>query len=133
MTSPDAEPMRLEAPDPGFQLSPEDRAMLAPGFDVNALERLLKQIRPDLRREILSYFQVGKSGGHLIEIHDPDLQAVLEEVWAPFWDNVPDEALEADWYRMPGREIAKARRAEARARARPAVAQSDVVLRVPRP
>lgn len=99
MTSPDAEPLRLEAPDPAFQLSAETRAALATGFDADALERLLQQIRPDMRGEILSYFQVGKSRGHLVEIHDPQLQAILEEVWAPFWDNVPDQGLDADWYR----------------------------------
>lgn len=117
MTSPDAEPLRLEAPDPAFRLTAEDRAALAPGFDADALERLLRQIRPDMRGEILSCFQIGTSRGHLVGIHDPQLQAVLEEVWAPFWDTAPDQALDEDWYRMPGREIATARRAAARARA----------------
>ena len=116
MTSPDAEPLRLEAPDPAFHLSADDRATLAPEFDADALERLLRQVRPDMRTEILSHFQVGQARGHLVEIHDPRLQAVLEEVWAPFWENTPDKALEENWYRMPGREIAKARRAAARER-----------------
>lgn len=116
VTSPDAEPLRLAAPDPAFELTAEDRAALAPGFDADALERLLRHTRNDMRGEILSYFQVGNARGHLVEIHDPDLQAILEEVWVPFWDNAPDEALDGDWYRMPGREIARARRAAERAR-----------------
>jgi hypothetical protein len=116
VTSPDAEPLRLEAPDASFQLSAEDRAALMPDFDADALERLLREIRPDMRGEILAYFQ-GKSRGHLVEIHDPHLQVILEEVWAPFWDDAPDEALNENWYRMPGLEVAKARRAAARARA----------------
>lgn len=116
VTSPDAQPLRLEAPDAAFQLAAEERATLAPGFDADALERLLRNIRPDMRDEMLSYFQVGRAHGHLIEIHDPHLQSILEEVWAPFWENAPDQALDEDWYRMPGREIAKARRAAERAR-----------------
>ncbi|HEX6371147.1 MAG TPA: hypothetical protein VF006_19670 [Longimicrobium sp.] len=116
MTSPDAEPLRLEAPDAAFRLTAEDRAELAPVFDADALERLLRELRPDMRGEILAYFQKGKSSGHLVEIHDPHLQTILEEVWAPYWENAPDEALDEDWYRMPGREIAKARRAAERAR-----------------
>lgn len=118
MTSPGAAPLRLEAPDPAFRLSAADRAAVAPTFDADALERLLRQVRPEMRGEILSHFQVGKGArGHLVEIFDPQLQAILEEVWAPFWDDAPDQALEENWYRMPGREIAKARRAAARARA----------------
>jgi hypothetical protein len=117
VTSPDAEPLRLNAPDPAFHLTPADRASLAPVFDAEALQRLLREIRPDMRTEILSYFKTGASRGHLIEIHDPHLQTILEEVWAPFWDSAPDQALEEDWYKMPGREIARARRAE-RARRR---------------
>jgi hypothetical protein len=117
VTSPDAEPLRLETPDAAFRLTAEDRAAVAPVFDADALERLLRELRPDMRGEILAYFQIGKSNGHLVEIHDPHLQGILEEVWAPYWDNAPDQALEENWDRMPGREIAKARRAAARARA----------------
>jgi hypothetical protein len=116
VTSPDAQPLRLEAPDAAFHLSAEDRAALVPVFDADALERLLQELRPDMRSEVLAYFQKGKSSGHLVAIHDPHLQVILEEVWAPYWDNAPDEAIDEDWYRVPGREIAKARRAAARAR-----------------
>jgi hypothetical protein len=118
VTAPDAEPLRLETPDQTFQLTAADRAAVSPHFDADALERLLQQVRPDQRGEILPYFQIGKGArGHLVEIADPQLQSVLEEVWAPFWEEASDQALEEDWYQMPGREIAKARRAAARARA----------------
>jgi hypothetical protein len=40
---------------------------------------------------------------------------VLEEVWAPMWDNFPDEALETKQDILPGREIARQRRSAARA------------------
>jgi hypothetical protein len=113
VTSPDAEPLRLEHPDTAYRLSADDRAKLAPGFDAEALERLLRQIRPSMRSEILAHFQIppaGQGQGQLVEIHDVRLQAILEEVWAPMWDDAPDEALEEGWYRMPGLEIARQRR-----------------------
>lgn len=113
MTSPDAEPLRLEQPDAAYRLSAGDREKLAPGFDADALERLLREIRPSLRDEILAHFQLpaaGQGRGHLVEIHDVRLQAILEEVWAPMWDDAPDEAVEEGWYQMPGREIARQRR-----------------------
>lgn len=113
MTSPDAEPLRLEQPDATYRLSASDRERLAPGFDAEALERLLRQIRPSMRGEILAHFQIptaGQAQGHLVEIHDAQLQAILEEVWAPMWDDAPDEAVEEGWYRMPGLEIARQKR-----------------------
>jgi hypothetical protein len=117
VTVPDATPLRLEAPDKTFQFTAADRAAVAPLFDADALEKLLQQVRPDQRGEILPYFQMGKGArGHLVEIADPQLQAILEEVWAPFWDDASDQALEENWYQMPGREVAKARRAAARTR-----------------
>ena len=36
----------LPSPDPSFRLKPEQRALVRPGFDVNALERLLASIIP---------------------------------------------------------------------------------------
>ncbi|HST59627.1 MAG TPA: hypothetical protein VLK84_13075 [Longimicrobium sp.] len=113
MISPDAEPLRLAKADSTYQLSVDDRAQLARGFDADALERLLREVRPDMRGEILAHFQVSASGarrGHLMEIHDPHLQAILEEVWAPMWDDASAEAIEQGWFEMPGREIARARR-----------------------
>lgn len=83
------------------------------GFDADALERLLREVRPGMRSEILAYFQVSAAGerrGHLMEIHDPHLQAILEEVWAPMWDDASAQAIEEGWYGMPGRDIARANR-----------------------
>ena len=124
MSGPEIEPIRLAVPDSAFRLSAEVRATVYRGFDVDALERLLARTRPDLREEFLFPFQTtdpgpGRRRGHLYEIFDPELQAILEEVWAPMWDDVSasDEDLEQDTYGYPGREIAIERR-EARRRAR---------------
>jgi hypothetical protein len=113
--------MRLSAPDQGFRLSEADRGEMLAGFDVEALERLLGMTRPDLRQEILKHFQKRKNGerlGILVQLSDPDLQKVLEEVWAPKWDqvNATDAEIEANAFGFPGREIARQRRA-ARVRA----------------
>lgn len=115
MSSPEMRPLRLAAPEHGFRLDPHERAKVVAGFDVDALERLLGMVRPDMRKEILRHFQPGEPGerrrGALTEFFDPQLQAVLEEVWAPMWDDAPIEALEEGWYYYPGREIARQRRA----------------------
>jgi hypothetical protein len=106
---------RLDAPDPDFRLSAEQRASVAPGFDVDALERLLAVLHPDLRMPTLSDFQPQPPdvvGGGLMKFEDPVLQALLDEVWAPRWKDVPVEWLtDPEFSRFPGQRIARARRA----------------------
>ncbi|HEU0053222.1 MAG TPA: hypothetical protein VFQ39_08585 [Longimicrobium sp.] len=119
--SPDPRPLRLAAPERGFRLTTAERASIAEGFDVDALERLLARVRPDMRPTILAYFretEEGESRGQLLQIFDPELQPILEEVWAPMWDDVPDDALEKRLYDIPGWHIARQRREERRAKAR---------------
>lgn len=122
MSAPEPPPLlRLPAADPAYRLDDDDRARLIPGFDADALERLLAMVRPGRRREILAHFQKRENGdrlGHLVAIHDPELQKILEEVWATVWDAVQatDAEIEAAVYGYPGREIAMQRRA-ARAQA----------------
>lgn len=117
-------PLRLATPTQGYRIDPALRAKVFKGFDVDALERLLAHVTPERRGEILSYFLVpdnpptGRSRGQLIQIKDPLLQPMLEEVWAPVWDYVgaTDADIEANTYDYPGREIARARRAARAAR-----------------
>ena len=112
-------PLRLEVPTTDYRIDPVVRAKVFPGFDVDALDRLLSRVTPARRSEILSYFlvpdnpQENKGKGLLMVIKDPELQAVLEEVWAPMWDHVgaTDEEIAQNTYGYPGREIARARRA----------------------
>lgn len=107
-------PLRLAAPDVAYRLSSEDRAKVQEGFDADALERLVSMVRPDMRQELLAHFLVGEEGGprrgRIVQMNDPELQRVLEEVWAPMWDGVPDEVLDADGP-FPGQNVAKQRRA----------------------
>jgi hypothetical protein len=52
-------------------------------------------------------------GGGLMKFEDPILQALLDEVWAPRWEGVPDEWLDdPEFGRFPGQEITKQRRRE---------------------
>jgi hypothetical protein len=121
MSGPEIELLRLAVPDREYRLTPADRGKVRIGFDIDALERLIGMIRPDMREEILKNFQIGEPGerdrGWLVEFSDPGLQPVLEEVYAPMWDDVSDEDLLANVYGLPGREVAMQRR-EARRRAR---------------
>jgi hypothetical protein len=119
MTTPDMRPLRLEVPDHDFRISAEDRAKIVPDVDPDALERLLQMVRRDVRMEMLKTFQYpapGERFGYLFEMVEPELQAVLEEVWAPAWYDVSDELLEKGGLPHPGREIALRRRQERRAR-----------------
>jgi hypothetical protein len=112
-------PIRAAVPAINFHLTPTQRERVSPGFDVDALERLLAQVAPARRQEILSYFLKPEPntprGGMLTHIKDPELQALLEEVWAPVWDQVG--ASDAELYKnelgLPGRNIAIQRRARA--------------------
>ncbi|HEY0019887.1 MAG TPA: hypothetical protein VGC13_26540 [Longimicrobium sp.] len=119
MTTPDMRPLRLEVPDHDFRISAEDRAKIVPDVDPDALERLLGMVRRDVRAEMLKLFQYpapGERFAYLFEMAEPELQAVLEEVWAPAWYDVSDELLENGGLPHPGREIALRRRQERRKR-----------------
>lgn len=103
---------RLDHPDPDFRLSAEQRASVAPGFDVDALERLLAAVHPELRLPILSDFQTPPPGVFLgpMRFEDPALQDLLHEVWAPRWEGVPDERLDdPELSPYPGHRTAKDR------------------------
>lgn len=113
-------PLRLAIPDGTYRLSNEERGKLQEGFDAEALERLLGMVRPDMRPELLAHFQIGDEAGphrgRIIQLNDPQLQQVLEEVWAPMWDDFPEEMLEVKDDPLPGRGVAKQRREAARAK-----------------
>lgn len=115
MNSPDALPLRLSVADHGYHLTAADRAKIRPGFDAEALQTLLRVVHPELRSEILAHFQWIDDGvrrGLLVQFHDAELQPLLEEVWAPMWDEVKatDADLAENTYGFPGRQIAIQRR-----------------------
>ena len=110
-------PIRAASPAVDFHLTPTQRERVMTGFDLRALERLLAQVAPERREEILSYFLTPEPNtprrGMLTQIKDPGLQILLEEVWAPTWDHVgaSDAELEKNELGVPGRDIAIQRRA----------------------
>jgi hypothetical protein len=118
-------PIRAEVPAVDFRLTPAQRERLMPGFGVLALERLLAHVVPERRSEILSYFEKPEPNaprrGMLAQIKDPELQPLLEEVWAPVWDHaeVSDAELQKNEMHLPGRDLAIQRRAQARSAKRP--------------
>lgn len=117
-TPPPLGSLRLAVPDPGFRLTIEQRAHIRPGFDVNALERLLASVETEARPRILEAFlPADPAVGGIVLLNFGDdhvLNAMLDEVWAPIWEARPREAFEDDPdVRWPGRELAR-RRLEAR-------------------
>lgn len=114
MTAPHPNTVRLPAPEASFRLTPEDRASLRPGFDADALERLLAAIEPGARADLLHSFQMPAPGQRLrntIQMGDPELQPLLDEVWLPFWESQPARLRKhyPDDHRWPGLELARQR------------------------
>jgi hypothetical protein len=112
----------LDTPDESFRLDAAERANIEDTYDADALERLLQLVHPDHRLDILGYFQIkpfdGRKRVYFIEILDPNLQPLLDPIYAPVWQNATDEEIEANIYGLPGRETAKQQRREMRDRRR---------------
>lgn len=105
---------RLDPPDAGYRISADDREKIRAGFDADALERLLAMIVPDARPELLRAFQWpdrGVPAANIVKFQDPDLQAVLDEVWLPMWEREIPDAVDAETKAFPGLELARRRRA----------------------
>jgi hypothetical protein len=105
-------PLQKVERDPAFRLTDADRERMRRFFDLDALERLLSHVPPERRPEILESFQIPQSNEvrELWFIDDPELQEMLEEVWAPFWMRMPLETVEMDDSERPGKRLAIARR-----------------------
>jgi hypothetical protein len=110
----------LNTPDESFRLDAAARANIRDIYDPDALERLLQLVHPDHRMDILASFQMkpfdGEYRGLLVEILDPELDPLLDAVWAPLWKNATDEELEANIYGMRGRATVMKQRKEVRDR-----------------
>lgn len=117
---------RLVTPDTGYRLPPEERAKVYPYFDADALERLLAAVSPEVRQVMLEGFQIPKPGEvgpqewvvPTTHIGDPELQPLVEEVWATVWERRPD-LLDNDAFDYPGKEIARRRREARRQQQKP--------------
>jgi hypothetical protein len=119
-----------QAPRP-VHLSSEVRGRLEGRFDVTALEELLGTMAPEDQQELLD--GLGASGNPppggetrnvsvIMRSTDTARQALLDRMWAPYWDHLPAELLDRTDLPYPGRELAKARRA---ARAAPSERGND--------
>lgn len=105
------------------QLAPEVRKQLARQFDVDALEELLGAMPVEERTWVLESFGVvhdadsqaeTKQVSIMVRSSDPARQALLDRVWAPFWDTLPPEYLDHADLPYPGRELARLRRTSER-------------------
>lgn len=106
------QPRRSFSPDPSYRLSDVDRARVSDIFDVNALERLISMLPSGDRADVLEHFTSTEYEeehmGYIVHLNDPHLQAVLEEVWLPYWSTVPSAAL-YETSEIPGRQLALSR------------------------
>ena len=114
--------------EPAFSLSPSQRERVsARQFDPDALERLLQRHPPEARLGLLRSFAGGEGDAGkalppgentlpdvavLTSISDPELQGILEEVWAPRWEGLALEELQRKPADLPGvrRAILRAQR-----------------------
>jgi hypothetical protein len=115
MALPSPPTIRLEQPDSTFRLTPEERANVRTGFDVDALERLMAAVVPEGRPMLLEAFQRPSSWPirFVVQMGDPSLQPLLDEVWAPMWMELGPDAIDVETAPYPGRELARQRRDQA--------------------
>jgi hypothetical protein len=117
-TAPMPVSISLNSPDESFRLDAAERANIGPMYDPDALEHLLRRVQPEHRMEILAHFQIepfdGKRRGFLDEILDPELDPLLDAVYAPLWQNATDEQVEANLYGLRGRATVMKQRQEMR-------------------
>ncbi len=104
-------------------LRADQRSFIAKQFDPAAVEEIANLLPEDERRFFLAPFggvpgEVSSAWSvrdtyYLTRHDDPRVQALLEQMWAPFWEtSLHPEALDDPAYDFPGRELARARRAE---------------------
>lgn len=111
-------------------LSAGARAQLENTVDLEAMDRLLATMSPEERERFLESFadaEWAASGRRDVETRDvsvtvrfgdPERQRLLEQMWAPFWSQLPASALYDPSHPLPGRTLAAARQADSLARPR---------------
>lgn len=101
------------------RLSPDAQARLEGRFDVGAVEELLGTMTAQEQQDLLASLGAsdgvpadGETRDVSVTMHstDPARQALLDRMWAPFWDHIPSELLDREDLPFPGRKLAKERR-----------------------
>ena len=108
-----------------IRLSETQRSRIATQWDADAVEKIASLLNGEDRRTFLHPFG-GVPGDtvpavpsrqvsyyFMLTHPDPQIQELLDLMWAPYWETLPPEALtsESPAYKFPGRKIALERRA----------------------
>ena len=129
MSDEDNQAPRPSSPDQGYKLDRKIRVQLQSRFDVEALESLLQLMSVKERAQFIGTLvpPLGVSShpatpsrppnNHgtqqdiliLVRDSDPARQALLDKMWAPYWDSLPKGAVDDPSYPYPGRELARIR------------------------
>jgi hypothetical protein len=117
---------RVSGPNPlptmpsAIKLTAEQRNQIASHFDPEAVEKIANLLNGDERHSFLAGLGIagepstvrgGNRVSYMMTHPDPRIQKLLEEMWVPFWDQFPPDALNDSHYSgFPGRKLAQERR-----------------------
>jgi hypothetical protein len=107
-------------------LSQAARDQLAGKVDFDALDRLLSTLPPEDRGHLLGSFADAEAAAArrngetrdvtvIVRYGDPERQRLLDQVWAPFWSQLPPAVLADVSYPLPGRSLAAVRQMDSAA------------------
>lgn len=111
-----------QAADRPIRLPDAQRRRIAENFDPDAVEQIANLLPAEERRHFLRSFggvpgeapapatREQQDFAVLVRHSDPRIQALIEQMWAPWWDHEPAAALDDPNYNFPGKELAKKRR-----------------------
>jgi hypothetical protein len=99
-----------------FLLTAEQRSRLVPNINVDALQRFLEIAgkNAEERNVLLQLFSEHPGQNASFQLvgtvaANPQIKALLEEIWAPTWEAWGPDAVEHSDATLPGREIARAK------------------------
>ena len=99
-----------------FLLTAEQRSRLVPNINVEALQRFreLAGTNAEERTAFLQLFSQHRGQNASFQLvgavaANPQIKALLDEIWAPTWEAWGPEAIEHSDATLPGREIARAK------------------------
>lgn len=105
-----------------IRLTDGRRRRIAENFDPDAVEQIANLLPVEERRHFLRSFggvpgeapapatREQQDFAVLVRHSDPKIEALIEQMWTPWWDHEPAAALDDPNYNFPGKELAKKRR-----------------------